>query len=109
MEDKIGLCWRKSSYSGNGGGNCVEVAGRGSRVLVRDTKQDEAGPVLRFSPAAWRRFADRVKRSLASDLEPGPQVSVRGALACGGVPFGLSGVVPRRAAVSCRGAGGIGC
>ena len=37
MEDKIGICWRKSSYSGNGGGNCVEVAGRGSRVLVRDT------------------------------------------------------------------------
>jgi len=52
MEDKIGLCWRKSSYSGNGGGNCVEVAGRGSRVLVRDTRQDGAGPVLRFSPAA---------------------------------------------------------
>ena len=31
MEDKINLRWRKSSYSGNGGGNCVEVAvdGRG--------------------------------------------------------------------------------
>ena len=50
MEDKIGLRWRKSGYSGNGGGNCVEVAGRGNRVLVRDTRQDGAGPVLRFSP-----------------------------------------------------------
>jgi hypothetical protein len=27
---------------------------------VRDTK-DRPGPVLRFSLAAWRRFADRVK------------------------------------------------
>jgi uncharacterized protein DUF397 len=61
--------WRKASYSGNGG-NCVEVAGTvkrdaegfASRVLVRDTKQDGAGPVLRFTPHAWRRFADRVKR-----------------------------------------------
>ncbi len=63
MEDKIGLRWRKSSYSGNGGGNCVEVVDHGSRVLVRDTRQDGAGPVLRFSPAAWRTFADRVRRS----------------------------------------------
>lgn len=39
--------------------NCVEVATRG-RVLVRDTK-DSGGPALRFTPAAWRRFAVRVK------------------------------------------------
>jgi hypothetical protein len=55
--------WRKSTYSSNGGGNCVEVGDRASRVLVRDTK-DRAGPVLRFSAAAWRRFADQVNRSL---------------------------------------------
>jgi hypothetical protein len=66
MEDKIDLRWRTSSYSGNGGGNCVEVAA-GGRVLVRDS-QDRAGTVLRFPPSAWRRFADRVKRSLALDL-----------------------------------------
>jgi Domain of unknown function (DUF397) len=35
-------------------------------VLVRDTK-DSAGPVLRFSPASWRKFACEVKQSLASD------------------------------------------
>lgn len=58
--------WRKSSYSGGQGGNCVEVADRpeGSRVLVRDT-QDRIGPVLRFTPVAWRRFTDQLKRSLA--------------------------------------------
>jgi hypothetical protein len=55
--------WRKSSYSDNGG-ECVEVGGDTRRVLVRDT-QDRTGPVLRLSPAAWRRFADQAKRSLA--------------------------------------------
>ena len=51
----------QSSYSGNGGGNCIEVAA-GDRVLVRDS-QDRDGTVLRFPPAAWHKFADRVKRS----------------------------------------------
>jgi hypothetical protein len=64
MEDKIGPRWRKASYSGNGGGSCIEVADQTARVLVRDTT-DRTGPVLRFTPAAWRRFADQVKRSLA--------------------------------------------
>jgi hypothetical protein len=54
--------WRKSSYSGGASGNCVEVAAA-DRVLVRDTKYNGPGPVLRFSPAAWRRFTDQVKRS----------------------------------------------
>jgi hypothetical protein len=55
--------WRKSSYSGNGGSSCIEVASDGA-VMVRDTK-DRTGPVLHLSPAAWRRFADQVKCSLA--------------------------------------------
>jgi hypothetical protein len=59
--------WRKASYSDNGG-NCVEVSEARRGVLVRDTKDHGHGPVLRFSPDAWRRFAGRVKRSLA-----GPQ------------------------------------
>jgi Domain of unknown function (DUF397) len=62
MED-TDLKWRTASYSSNGGGNCVEV-GEARHVLVRDTK-DRAGAVVRFSPDAWRRFVDRVKRSLA--------------------------------------------
>ncbi len=56
--------WRKSSYSGQSGGNCIEVADDDSRELVRDTK-DRVGIVLRFTPDAWRKFADKVKRSLA--------------------------------------------
>ena len=54
--------WRKSTYSSRNGGNCEEVAAT-HHVLVRDTKQDGTGPVLRFTPAVWRRFADQVKRS----------------------------------------------
>jgi hypothetical protein len=54
--------WRKSSYCGNGGTDCVEVGAPADadRVLVRDTK-DRGGFVLRFSPAAGRRFAARLQ------------------------------------------------
>jgi hypothetical protein len=55
--------WQTSSYSGSQGGNCVEIAGQDRLVLVRDTKQAGAGPVLRFPAQAWRRFADQIKRS----------------------------------------------
>jgi hypothetical protein len=47
--------WRKSTYSGGQGGQCVEV-GQGNGVLVRDTKNLGAGPALRFVPAEWKRF-----------------------------------------------------
>ncbi|WP_052851466.1 DUF397 domain-containing protein [Streptomyces avicenniae] len=48
--------WRKSSYSGNTGGNCVEVAGGVPGVVpVRDSKVAE-GPVLAFPVTAWRAF-----------------------------------------------------
>lgn len=58
--------WRKSTYSSSNGGNCVEVGQATRTVAVRDTKQHGRGPVLRFAPAVWRRFADQVKRSLAA-------------------------------------------
>ncbi len=63
--------WRKSSYSSGNGGECVEVASPEGAVAVRDTRQNGTGPVLRFTPAAWHRFAGQVKRSLASDLDLG--------------------------------------
>ncbi|MGY0003491.1 DUF397 domain-containing protein [Micromonospora sp. I033] len=47
--------WRKSTRSDNDG-NCVEVAGNLSGVvLVRDSK-DPSGPTLAFTPDAWRSF-----------------------------------------------------
>ncbi len=63
MEDTMNIRWRKSSFSGNGGSDCVEVAAA-DHVLVRDTKQDRVGPVLRFTPQEWHRFT----RCLISDL-----------------------------------------
>ena len=60
MERLAGLRWRKSTYSGSNGGGCIETASHDNRTLVRDT-QDRTGPVLRFGPAAWRQFTNRVK------------------------------------------------
>lgn len=71
------LSWRKSSYSGGSGGNCVEVADHDHHVMVRDTKQGANGAVLRFSPGAWGRFADQLKRSLAPS-PTGPADACRG-------------------------------
>jgi hypothetical protein len=53
------LSWRKSSYSGSSGGQCVEMAVSG-RVLVRDSKKPDGGR-LGFSAQAWREFAARIK------------------------------------------------
>jgi Domain of unknown function (DUF397) len=58
---------RKSSYSGGQGGNCVEVGSAAPCVAVRDTK-DREGPSLTFSAEAWRTFAGSLKRSLSPDL-----------------------------------------
>lgn len=53
--------WRKASYSGNGGQNCVEVAANGP-VLVRDTKDRGTGPTLRITSADWCRFTSGIKK-----------------------------------------------
>ena len=38
MENTIELHWRKASYSGNGGGSCVEVGtGLPGKIAVRDS------------------------------------------------------------------------
>ncbi|MYR55535.1 DUF397 domain-containing protein [Streptomyces sp. SID625] len=54
--------WRKSSYSNPDGGNCVEVAHNlPSLVPVRDSKDPARGALL-FEAAAWHGFVDGVKR-----------------------------------------------
>lgn len=47
--------WHKSSYSDGSGGNCVEVKRDAVRVGVRDSK-NVAGPTLAFPDTAWRTF-----------------------------------------------------
>ena len=57
-----GARWRKSSYSGGTGGECLEVADLPTRTAVRDSK-DQAGPALLFPAAAWSHFVESVKAS----------------------------------------------
>jgi hypothetical protein len=47
--------WRKSRYSGNGGGECVETASGSGTVMVRDTTNRDGGTLV-FSAAAWEKF-----------------------------------------------------
>jgi hypothetical protein len=61
MEDMTAPRWRKSSYSGNGGANCVEVASNlAGIVLVRDSK-DREGPRLTVGDPAWSEFLEGIK------------------------------------------------
>ncbi|KJY41045.1 toxin, partial [Streptomyces sp. NRRL S-444] len=47
--------WRKASYSGGTGGDCVEVASQPCLIAVRDSKNLE-GPAFTVSPAAFAAF-----------------------------------------------------
>jgi hypothetical protein len=60
MEGNRAVTWRKSSYSGNSGGQCVQVGNTARQIAVRDSK-DPHGPMLAFSPHTWRRFAGQLK------------------------------------------------
>ena len=51
--------WRKSSYSANGGQDCVEAGNVPGLVLVRDTK-DREGALLAFSAGAWASFTGAI-------------------------------------------------
>ncbi|WP_327235882.1 DUF397 domain-containing protein [Streptomyces sp. NBC_01317] len=56
------LDWFKSSYSGTGGDNCVEIATRPDTVHVRDSKATRLGS-LALSPTAWTAFTAYVSGS----------------------------------------------
>ena len=51
--------WRKSSFSGANGGDCVEVASA-EGVAVRDTT-DRDGITLQFTTTAWQEFTRRLR------------------------------------------------
>ncbi len=93
--------WRKSSYTGQEGGTCVELAGLGTDVGVRDST-DPDGPVLRFGRDVLAGLLDwnRVGiRSVAS--AKGPFSRCRGC-GSGRVPPGLG----RRLGLVARSIGG---
>ncbi|MFJ9378802.1 DUF397 domain-containing protein [Streptomyces sp. NPDC101455] len=54
------LAWRKSSYSSDQGGQCVEIAETPcptSSLAIRDSKTP-AGPILTLGPAAFTSFVN---------------------------------------------------
>lgn len=63
MEDNIEKSWRTSSYTGNGGGNCVETASGNGVVMVRDTKDPDGG-TLALSAYVWKSFTSKIKSLL---------------------------------------------
>ncbi|MCZ1008256.1 DUF397 domain-containing protein [Streptomyces lydicus] len=55
------VTWRKSSYSNSDGGACVEVSDDlPALVPVRDSKHPQ-GPTLLFSASTWSSFVTAVK------------------------------------------------
>lgn len=69
FHDLSDAAWHKSSLSGNGGADCVEVATNLPGIAaVRDSK-NPGGVVLSFSPGDWTAFLRRVK---AGDFDTRP-------------------------------------
>ncbi|MDN3293819.1 DUF397 domain-containing protein [Streptomyces ficellus] len=52
--------WYKSSHSGGGQGECLEVARGHAGVPVRDSK-DVHGPALVFSARGWSAFVSALR------------------------------------------------
>jgi Domain of unknown function (DUF397) len=61
LRDLASMTWRKTSYSGDNGGGCVEVASRVPGVVaVRDSK-DPDGPRVFLAPEDWLLFTEQIK------------------------------------------------
>ncbi|MGA4840694.1 DUF397 domain-containing protein [Streptomyces sp. G45] len=55
MRPLSGAEWTKSSYSGDTGGDCVEVADLVPHIAIRDSKRPD-GPVVTVPAAAFTAF-----------------------------------------------------
>lgn len=62
-QDLTGARWRKSSYSGDTGGECVEVADLTGHIAIRDSK-NPAGGTVGVTADAFTHFL----RAAAGDL-----------------------------------------
>ncbi|TYB50043.1 DUF397 domain-containing protein [Actinomadura chibensis] len=56
----IRTTWRKSSYSGANGGECIEVSSRRPHIALRDSK-DVDGPELVISNNDFRHLTETLK------------------------------------------------
>ncbi|MFD6420948.1 DUF397 domain-containing protein [Streptomyces sp. NPDC060198] len=53
---EVAFSWQKSSYSGEEGGACVEVSAHPAAIHIRDSKNPE-GPILTVATGTWSAFA----------------------------------------------------
>lgn len=51
------LAWRKSTHSSDQGGDCVEIAETAATIAIRDSKTPE-GPILTLDPAVFTTFVN---------------------------------------------------
>ncbi|MFF0520296.1 DUF397 domain-containing protein [Actinomadura nitritigenes] len=58
--DPRNIPWRKSSYSTNNGGQCVELGALPNAVVARDS-MDPDGPRLVFDRSAFAEFLTHIK------------------------------------------------
>ncbi|MGW5335323.1 DUF397 domain-containing protein [Streptomyces bauhiniae] len=60
--ESAAITWRKSTYSGGSGGDCLEVNDlHPTHIPVRDSKTP-SGPRLAFRPEAWSTFVETLKQ-----------------------------------------------
>ena len=60
VADLSNVSWRKSTYSGTTGGNCVELANLSLKVAVRDSKNLE-GHLLAFDRVAFGKLVREIR------------------------------------------------
>jgi hypothetical protein len=59
---EVALSWHKSTYSGSNGGECLEVAVSPGAVHIRDSKETPSQDrTLRISPVTWDVFTSSFK------------------------------------------------
>jgi hypothetical protein len=59
--------WKKSSHSGDSGGNCVEVTTNlPGAIAIRDSKNPH-GSALTFTPSEWSTFLSGIKLASSTD------------------------------------------
>ncbi|MFI1100141.1 DUF397 domain-containing protein [Streptomyces melanogenes] len=67
VSGRDGSPWRKSTHSGDGQGNCVEVNVSAAEILLRDSASLSVGQV-RLAPPAWNGFIRAIKGGRTTKL-----------------------------------------
>ncbi|MFD3749166.1 DUF397 domain-containing protein [Streptomyces cyaneofuscatus] len=59
--DLTGAEWRKSSYSGPNGGDCVECTVTGGAAWQKSSYSGPTGPAITIGAPAWQAFVDGLR------------------------------------------------